>query len=54
MKELEDLIAELGNMYDELSARTLSHNPLLEDYYDLSYSELCNKMIDTISEIRKG
>lgn len=54
MKELEALVDELGNMYDELVARTLSHNVIIEDYRKLSYSELCNKMIDTINEIRKG
>ena len=48
------LIDDLGDMYDELVARTLSNNLIHEKYSDLTYSELCDKMIDRINSIRKA
>lgn len=51
---LEILFNELGDMYDELAARTLTSNIIHKKYEDLFYSELCDKMIDIINAIRKG
>lgn len=50
----ELLIDDLGDMYDEFVARTLSNNTIYEKYSDLSYIELCDKMIDRINAIRQG
>lgn len=48
------LIDDLGDMYDEFVARTLSNNIIHEKYSDLTYNELCDKMIDRINSIRKA
>lgn len=49
----EFLIDDLGDMYDEFVARTLSNNIIHEKYSDLTYTELCDKMVDRINSIRK-
>ena len=48
------LIDDLGDMYDEFVARTLSNNIIYEKYSDLTYNELCDKMIDRINSIRRA
>ena len=54
MKELEPLIDELGDMYDELAARVLSFNTINEKYGKLSFMELTKEMVKIIFKIRRG
>lgn len=53
MKELEPLIDELGDMYDELVARALSFNTINEKYTRLSFMELTKEMVKIILKIRR-
>ena len=53
MKELEHLIDELGDMYDELSARVLSFNTIHEKYHKLSFMDLTKEMVKIIFKIRR-
>ena len=53
MKELEPLIDELGDMYDELAARVLSFNTINEKYAKLSFMELTRQMVKIILRIRR-
>ena len=53
MKELEPLIDELGDMYDELVARVLSANTINEKYAKLSFMELTRQMVKIILRIRR-
>ena len=53
MKELESLIDELGDMYDELVARVLSFNIINEKYAKLSFMDLTKEMVKIILKIRR-
>ena len=53
MKELEPLIDELGDMYDELVARVLSFNTINEKYAKLNLMELTKQMVKLILKIRR-
>ena len=48
MQELEPLIDELGDMYDELVARVLSFNTINEKYAKLSFMDLTKEMVKDI------
>ena len=53
MKELEPLIDELGDMYDELVARVLSCNTIHRKYTTLSFMDLTKEMVKIIFKIRR-
>jgi hypothetical protein len=53
MKELEPLIDELGDMYDELVARVLSCNTINEKYAKFSFMDLTKEMVKIILKIRR-
>lgn len=54
MKELESLLEELGDMYDELVARVLSFNTIHKKYANLTFMDLTKEMIKIIMKIRRG
>lgn len=53
MKELEPLIDELGNMYDELAARVLSFNTINKKYNKFTFMDLTKEMVKIILKIRR-
>ena len=53
MKELELLLEELGDMYDELVARVLSFNTIHKKYASLTFMDLTKEMIKIIMKIRR-
>ena len=53
MQELESLIDELGDMYDELVARVLSCNTINKKYAKLNLMDLTKEMVKIILKIRR-
>ena len=53
MKELESLLEELGDMYDELVARVLSLNTIHKKYANLTFMDLTKEMIKIIMKMRR-
>lgn len=54
MQELELLLEELGDMYDELVARVLSFNTIHKKYAKWHFMDLTKEMIKIIMKIRRG
>ena len=54
MSELEELLNELGDMYDELVARALSFNTIHKKYAKWHFMDLTKEMIKIIMKIRRG
>ena len=53
MSELEELLNELGDMYDELVARTLSFNTIHKKYANLTFMDLTKEMVKIIMKMRR-
>ena len=54
MSELEELLHELGDMYDELVARALSFKTIHKKYAKWHFMDLTKEMIKIIMKIRRG
>ena len=54
MSKLEELLNELGDMYDELVARTLSFNTIHKKYAKWHFMDLTKEMVKIILKIRRG
>ena len=53
MSELEELLNELGDMYDELVARALSFNTIHKKYANLTFMDLTKEMVKIIMKMRR-
>ena len=53
MSKLEELLNELGDMYDELVARVLSFNTIHKKYANLTFMDLTKEMVKIIMKMRR-